>query len=173
MNAQLPKHLSSYLTLKKPLTPGALASLKKWIRFGVPGVEERLHHPQGGCCCCCCCEGDPHGGKGEVTLAARVDLWTLPSSYPKPEIVDIYAELSWQAPPGSKVVLEVQHLRANGSILRDWASPGPDFENLPPTGFRVWDPPLVPGGGYGYRVCFRARTDAGALSPVTCRSANQ
>jgi hypothetical protein len=172
MNDELniPQALQEYLTLKRPLDINAMAALKKWTHVILPIV---LVGPHKGDCCCCCCHGSEAAERGGVSLSASIDLWINPASYPRPEIVDIYAELSWQAPPGSKVTLEVQHLKADGTVLRDWASLGNAYENLPPTGYRVWDPAMMTGGGYGHRVCLRSKTDTGAVSPAVSRSANQ
>jgi hypothetical protein len=168
VEARVPDHLAEYLVLRKPLDLRAIAALKKWAYVGLPWVALCPHHGHGGCCCCCCsCDCDKHGGDGEVSLSDSTTLWTAPGSYPRPEIVDIHSELTWQAPQGTTVTLEVQHLRANDTALRGWDVL---FDNLPPTGFRVWDPPLVVGGGYGHRVCFRARTNTGLFSRVACRN---
>lgn len=162
----IPEHLAEYLSLKKPLDLKAIGALKKWAYSGLPTVKAFLQNREC-CCCCCCCDHAEGGPEFEISLSARIDLWIAPGSYPQAEIVDIRAETSWQAPPGSTVILEVQHLRADGTIIRGW---DPIFQALPASGVRVWDPPLLTGGGYGHRVCFQARTDSGLFSRVVCRA---
>lgn len=176
---KIPTHIIECLGADKPLGSQEISAFKKWA-LSLPKVEFSDHEERHEkkccchCCCCCCCDKKEEGSGNEEQTALFVwnpslMLHVNPSGIRR-NIERIEGTFSWSAPPGTtSIAIEWERYAPNGSIMSAFAPIGPNYMNLAPSGFAVWD---TGWGSWGHRVHIRATTDTGISSRVRWRDGN-